>query len=242
MTTRNDFAQRLSNENLTHWERAVAFLWYYRQSQEFEERTAAELAEDMSEEGFPHAHITRLRDSLIRTPYAVRGRRANSFRLNLRYLPELTERFSDFLAQQSPAIQDAVLPAVWVVGTRAYLENMVLQINGCYQFSFYDGCAVLARRLMESLIVEIYISQGRAAEIKNQGTFLQLDGLIAHVCNDPAIQLARNSPGIMHDLKALGDTAAHDRVYITHQLDIDDFKPRLRRLIRELLSISGIRS
>ena len=215
-------------------------MWYYRQSQEYEERTAGELAEDMSEEGFPRAHPSRLRDSLLRTRYVVRGRRGNSFRINIRYLQELTQRFSDFLSEQLPAIRDTVIPASWVTGTRAYLEQMVFQINGCYQFGFHDGCAILSRRLMESLIIEIYITQGRTQEIKNQRTFLQLDDLITHICGDPSVHLSRNSPKTMRELKILGDTAAHDRVYITPQLDIDDFKPRLRRLIRELLSISGI--
>lgn len=241
MTTRSDFARRLSLENLNHWERAVAFLWFYRQSQEYEERTASELAEDMSDEGFPHAHVTRLRDSLLRTRFVVRGRRSNSFRINLRYLSELTEKFTNFLSQQPPTIQDSIIPYDWVVSTRAYLEKLVHQINGCYQFGFYDGCAVLARRLMESLIVETYISQGRTSIIKNQGIFLQLDGLITRICADTAIHLSRNSTKIMGELKLLGDTAAHDRVYITLQIDIDDIKPRIRRLIRELLSISGIR-
>jgi len=38
----------------------------------------------------------------------------------------------------------------------------------------------------------------------------------------------------------LGDTAAHDRKYITPQVDIDDLKARYRRLIQERLSKAGI--
>jgi len=45
----------------------------------------------------------------------------------------------------------------------------------------------------------------------------------------------------MQEVKDLGDTAAHDRVYITQQTDIDDMKPSFRRLIEELLLLAGIK-
>jgi hypothetical protein len=45
----------------------------------------------------------------------------------------------------------------------------------------------------------------------------------------------------MKDIKQLGDTAAHDRTYITPPVDIDDLKPRYRRLINELLEKAGIK-
>jgi len=241
MTARSEFSQRISQDSYTHWERAVAFLWFYRQTQEFEERTAPELADDMSEEGFPHANVTRLRDDLLKTRFVVRGNRKNSFRLNLKYLPYLSEKFKGLLSQPLPEIQDSIIPNEYIAGTRNYLEKMVNQINGCYQFGFYDGCIILSRRLMESLIIETYISQGRAQEIKNQGYFVRLDCLINHICSDPKINLSRNIPVIMREVKDLGDTAAHDRVYITHQYDIDDLKLRLRKLLAELLTISGIR-
>jgi hypothetical protein len=45
----------------------------------------------------------------------------------------------------------------------------------------------------------------------------------------------------MDEVKRLGDTAAHDRTYITHQVDIDELKSRCRRMIAELLRLSGVR-
>jgi hypothetical protein len=52
--------------------------------------------------------------------------------------------------------------------------------------------------------------------------------------------LGRNTPKTMSEVKQLGDTAAHDRTYITPQVDIDDIKARLRRMIAELLEKAGI--
>jgi hypothetical protein len=44
----------------------------------------------------------------------------------------------------------------------------------------------------------------------------------------------------MKNIKDIGDTAAHDRTYITQQTDIDDLKSKYRRLIKELLVLSKI--
>jgi hypothetical protein len=215
-------------------------LWYYRQSQEYEERSSSDLANDLQEEGFPRPHPTRLRDSLRRSQLSVAGRRPGSFRINLRYLAELDEQYSELIGITRVDVEDTVLPFEWVAGTRSYLEGMVRQINGSYQFGFYDCCAVLIRRLVESLIIDVYISSGRHHEIQNQGVFLALDGLIAFISSDNHLVLARNSPISMREIKQMGDTAAHDRVYMTHKLDLDDAMPRIRRTVRELLTLSGI--
>jgi hypothetical protein len=94
---------------------------------------------------------------------------------------------------------------------------------------------------MESLIVEVYISQKRQHEIQTNGVFHNLERLIAYIRNDKNVDLSRNSPSTMDEIKQMGDTAAHDRTYITPPIDIDDVKARYRRLILELLVVSKIK-
>jgi len=241
MTTRHDYSQRLIDLHLHHVDRAIAFLWFYRHTQEFEDRLASELSDDMSEDGFPKAHVTRLNGDLLRSRYVVRGVRPNSFRINIRYLDELNQRYLPFVEAQLPPIQDNFLPSAFVSGTGAYLEQIVREINGCYQFGFYDGCAVLLRRLIESLIIEVYVHNRRANEIRDQNSFFMLDRLINFIVADRTIVLARNTPAAMQEIKQLGDTAAHDRNYITPQIDINDIRYSYRRIIQELLVLSGKR-
>ena len=134
-----------------------------------------------------------------------------------------------------------MVPNDWVKGTRIYLERLVHQINGSYDYGFYDACAVMSRRLMESLIVEIYIHDDRHHEIQNDAVFLGLERLITHVKADKRLTLGRNTPKTMTEVKQLGDTAAHDRVYVTSKQDIDDLLARYRRMLQDLLAASGIR-
>ncbi len=94
---------------------------------------------------------------------------------------------------------------------------------------------------MESLIIETYIHEGRHHEIQNDGVFFGLEKLIAHVRADRKLTLGRNTPKTMTEVKQLGDTAAHDRVYITSKPDIDDLLARYRRMQQDLLAACGIR-
>lgn len=237
---RAQFARRIADLPLTHADRAIAFLWYYAYSQEFDERTPSELASDLHEEGFPRPNVTRLRDDLRRNRFVVRGSRTGTFQLDLRRKATLDEKYAEIVNLKAVVVSGDLVDPNAVAGTRTYLERLVFQINGSYEYGFYDSAAVLMRRLVESLLVEIYIHEKRAAEIRNAGSFLQLERLIAYVRNDQAVTLSRNAPGTMTEIKQLGDTAAHDRVYITQQSDIDHLRPRYRRLLQELLSLSGI--
>ena len=95
---------------------------------------------------------------------------------------------------------------------------------------------------MRSLIIEVYVHSGRQLEIQQNNVFVSLDRLIAHIKSDRNVSLGRTIPKTMDDVKQLGDTAAHDRTYITPQIDIDDIKARYRKMIAELLRNSGIRT
>ena len=242
MKTRAEFAQALAGLDLSHVDRAVAFLWYYRHTQLYEERSASELASDLHDEGFPKPNVTRLGDDLRRCRDTVRGKRIGTFQVDRRRIAQLDDTYLEALGTKVAKVSGAVLPSDTATKTRVYLEKLVHQINGCYEYGFFDGCAVLCRRLMESLLIEIYVGKGRHHEIQQNGVFLPLERLIAHVAADRSIVLGRGTSKTLEDLKKLGDTAAHDRTYITQQLDVDDIKARYRKLIVELLAASGLKS
>lgn len=240
MKSREAFCRAIAALELSHSERAIALLWFYRQTQQFEERSASELADDLRDEGFPRPNPTRLHRKLMESRFTIRGRRAKTFQLDLRRIEDLDASYHNVLGVVDTKVEGAILPPEWFHGTRFYLEKLCHQINGAYEYGFYDGSAVLCRRLMESLILEVYISKGLHHEIKPGGTFLMLDGLIAHIRSHDTIVLSRNAPKTMEAVKQFGDTAAHDRTYITQAKDVDDLKAPYRRLIQELLTLAGI--
>ncbi len=241
MPDRGSFAKALASLSLTHTERAIAFLWYYRHTQEFEERSASELANDLHDEDFPKPNVSRLDADLRQSRYTIRGARAGTYQIDVRRLGELDATYGPHLKIRVVPPSDSLLPQAFVAGTRPYLEQLVLQINAAYDHGLYDASAVIARRLMESLIIELYVSQKRHAEIQHAGNFLGLEALINHMLTDASVAKSSNLRRTAPKVKALGDTAAHDRTYITRKSDIDDLKLDYSRLISELLRLSGVR-
>ncbi len=242
MATRREFARQIAALNLSTLERAVAFLWYYSATQEYEERTASELAADLHDEGFPKPNVSRLQAQLRTSRQTRRGKRPGTFQIDVRVIPLLNESYLDFLGVKQVEVVGAVLPVNSLKGTRRYLEQLSHQINASYESGLFDGAAVLMRRLMESLLLEIYISRGRQSEIQSNGTFLMLSRLIAYVKSDGSLSLSRAFARTVDEIKQLGDTAAHDRTYLTQMIDIDDLKARYRKLIEELLVLAKVRS
>lgn len=234
------FLRAIAKLNLPPVERAVALLWYYTATQQFEERTAGELVRDLAEAGFPKMNSGRLEEQLRGSGYVIRGRRSRSFRINLQQRDELDEKYGQFADVRVPKVSDVVLPMELVRNSLPHLERLALQINGSYDFGFFDACAVLCRRVIESLIIQIYLHQRRAEEIRGGGVFLALERLIGKIEADSLIVLSRNAPRYMREVKQVGDTAAHDRSSITLKQDIDDIKLGFRKIVQELLGHAGL--
>lgn len=241
MINRSKFAQKIASLRMDHVKRSIALLWYYRQTQEYEERSASELAKDLHEENFPKPNVTLLKDKLKRSKYTIKGKQKGTFQLDVRKIPELDSKYASLLKLRMHHPSDTLIPSEWVKGTRSYLGKIVNQINGCYELGHFDCCAVMCRRLMESLIIEVYMSNKRHNEIQYNRIFLPLEKLVSYICADNSIQLNRNTPKTMTRIKEIGDTAAHDRVYITQQQDIDDIKHKYRRMVEELLTLAKIK-
>ena len=62
---------------------------------------------------------------------------------------------------------EMVIAGSLVANTRGYIERVVAQINGTYENGWYDGCAVMIRRLLETLIVEAFENYKIATKIQN---------------------------------------------------------------------------
>jgi len=138
------------------------------------------------------------------------------------------------------AAEDVLPKDEFASTTRKYLLAMVDEINGCYQFGFYDGCAVMCRRLMETLLIEVFEHLKAGDKIKADGEYIGLGDIISRARGGQHFKLQRGSADVMEAIKLLGDTAAHSRMYITKQPDIDDQRFKYRKVISELLHLAGM--
>lgn len=140
------------------------------------------------------------------------------------------------------AESEKIVPASVVRGTRGYIEKIANQINGCYEKGWYDACAVMIRRLIETLLVEAFESKKIEAKIKNpQGDFLFLEELIDKALSETAWNLSRNTKRALPRLKKVGDLSAHSRRYNAHYKDIEAIIDDVRIVVQEFVYLASLK-
>ena len=136
-----------------------------------------------------------------------------------------------------------VLPFSLVRGTRGYIERVVNQMNGCYEKGWFDGCAVMMRRLIETLIIECFEKSGIADTIKDErtGEFLYLRDLIDRLLHEKSWNLCRITKQALPKLKNVGDQSAHSRRYNANREDIDKLANDFRVVCQELIYLAQLK-
>jgi hypothetical protein len=137
---------------------------------------------------------------------------------------------------------ESLLPYAMVTGTRGYIVKVANQINGCYEKGWFDGCAVMMRRMIETLIIECYEKYKIEANIKGpSGEFLYLADLIDRMLQETAWSLGRNVKVALPKLKIVGDKSAHSRRYNAHREDIDKLATEFRDVCQELIYLANLK-
>lgn len=140
------------------------------------------------------------------------------------------------------AESEQVIPVSVIRDTRGYLEKTANQINGCYEHGWFDACAVMIRRLVETLIIEAFEHNGIAHKIQDAtGNFVRLEDLITLTLSEQQWNLTRNTKRGLPKLKSLGDLSAHSRRYVAHRQDIERVIDDLRVVAQEMLYLAGLK-
>lgn len=141
-----------------------------------------------------------------------------------------------------PAVGQAVVPFAVVRGTRGYIEKIANQVNGSYDRGWYDACAVMLRRLIDTLLIESFEKHKVDFKIKSAGgEFLRLEEIIDQALIESSWNLGRNAKSALPRLKKLGDLSAHARRYNARLPDIHPLLPDVRVVVEELVYIAGLK-
>ena len=221
-------------------ERAIALLWWHGLENHDVGKSASQLANDLEAAGFGQQNATRLRTSLEKDRRVTKTR-LGTFCIRATARALLDTEYLDLLQTRPIRRSNSIVPLELFVGTRLYIERVVLQLNASYDAGLYDCCAVMCRRLLETLIIEVYEAHTRAGELKGgDGHFMMFSGLLSVIERDKAFNLGRNSIQGLRDFKKLGDLSAHNRRYNARSDDIDRIRDGLRVAIEELLNLAKL--
>ncbi|AFZ23202.1 hypothetical protein Cylst_0876 [Cylindrospermum stagnale PCC 7417] len=136
----------------------------------------------------------------------------------------------------------ALFPMEIVQDTRDYVFRIAQQVNTCYANACYDACAVMLRRLIETLIIECFEHNAIASKIKDtNNNYVNLDQMIGNFINESIFNLSRETKNNLHKLKAIGDKSAHNRYYTANRDPLDNLSQEIHVIIRELVNKSGVK-
>ncbi|WP_108098262.1 DUF4145 domain-containing protein [Pseudomonas sp. GV071] len=136
----------------------------------------------------------------------------------------------------------SIIPHALIRGTRGYLEKIMHQANGCYANGWYDACAVMIRRLIETLIIETFETYNLAHKIQGpSGDFLYLSDLINITLSEQSWNLSRNAKQALPKLKDIGDKSAHSRRFNAVRHDIDKIQADIRVVVQELTYLAQLK-
>jgi hypothetical protein len=224
------------------YQKALAVLLWHSENGKVEEMTAGALVRVMHENGLGASNSTSLKQTIARTKLATK--RGNTFRLKAAGKLEIQQWLKGLFDEREPEVShsDGFLPSDIWQGTRGFLEKVCIQLNGCYKFGYYDAAAVMVRRIVETLIIEVYVHVKRDLEIKDSdGNYLMLSGLVGKTLGTNGLSVGRDTKKNLQALKDLGDRSAHKRNYNAIKNDLEKVQTPLRVTVDELINLSELK-
>lgn len=145
-------------------------------------------------------------------------------------------------AVPAPRIDEGLFPlSILTVANRGYLVTVGRQMNGCFTSGWYDGAAVMMRRLLEISIIEAFEGKKVAAQIRDKdGNYFQLTELISRTLSEPALPLSRNAKKALPGLRDVGHMSAHGRFFTAKKEDLESNRAGCRVVVEELLHHAGL--
>lgn len=237
-----DFCIRLNQLELSNAQRALSILWFHDCETTGVYMKASALARTIYTAGLGNPNPTQLEGAIAKTKLALKSNAG--FKLK----PTERDTIRNWLVlilegvTADVDLEHGYLPeAIWK-NTRGYIEKIAFQVNGCFQYGFYDGVSVLLRRLIETLLIECYEHNKTQARIADpDSNYFMLARIISDAVDKGGLSLGRETKTVLRELKALGDRAAHNRRYNTVRADLEKTRLGVRLVVDELIQLAELR-
>ncbi len=244
MSKLKDFLERIEEEKLSFVEKSRAILWFCSLENKIIGMSTKDICKVIEVDlGYARQNESRFNKKLaVEKKSFVRVAGTKLWKLQPQIKKELDVVYGLILnLPKKHNVTSSVLPQNVFLGTRGYIEKVVFQINASYDYGLYDCCAVMCRRLLETLLIELYESVLRTDFIKDRdGNFFMFAELLRIFEGDTIFSMSRNGKKGLSDFKKLGDLSAHSRRFNATKDDIDRVRDGLRVASEELLHMSKL--
>lgn len=237
--TPKDFLSLQEIHDLKLVDRFVALLWWHHHYSNGVFITLDQLCQESEAAGYPAINKSRDGKKISKDVRTSTQPKGGAYKINLRAVKKMDEQYLSLLKNKPLQKSDTLFSMDDFKSTRGYIERVVQQINVSYDTQLYDCCAVMVRRLLETLIIEIYESKNRADEIKgSDNCFMMFSGLLSFLEKDKNINVGRQTMKGLSDFKAIADSSAHNRRFNASKKDIDDKIGGVQLAVSELRQLA----
>jgi hypothetical protein len=240
--TPEQFSKACGLDSLSEVDKVCHLAFFHLKKNNVQEFNAAHAARWLIASGGAAPNRTRLEDKLRGSRKTVRA--PGGFRLTNDYVRDLEQKYPQ-MSQKSQEIVDegTILPEADYKNTRGYIETLAKQINACYEYNCFDGCAVIMRRLEEVLLILAYRHLSIDAAIKDaNGNYFMLEGIVNDAKTNGTLNLSRNAKNDIETFRELGNFSAHKIEYTCKREYIRTEIQKFRALVNELLHKAGLRT
>ena len=236
------FCEKVDLNDKNEVEKTAHFILFLSIKNDKDKFPLSDIMDLFENQNYSMPNRSRLKNN-IRNARSILIDKDGFVRLHATKLKEFKQLYPLFFEDnESIEVFENILPKSLFLGTRGYIERLSLQINSCYEYNLFDGCAVLMRRLLEILLVMSYQAKSIEAEIKDSsGNYLMLERIVAKAIGNTTLDLSRNLKANLNDYRDLGNFAAHKIHFNTNKFDIDKVKTHYRVDVEELLYKAGVK-
>lgn len=134
------------------------------------------------------------------------------------------------------------LPMDIVDSTRGYVVKVAQQVNRCFQHDCLDACGVMTRRLLETLIIEVFEKKGIADKIKDaNGNYLMFADLVSKLMNTPETPVGRTTHRELPGIAIVLNNCAHSRTFNIGRGQLMRYHAFIVIAVQELVGLWDIR-
>ena len=231
---------------LSQAQKAVALLWFHDREEPGIRLKAGELTRVIRDFGLGNPNSTQLGQAIKKTKLVHSS--AGGFQIKPTAKATVEGWVESIIGPQKPDVDQNMgyIPKPVWTDTRRYIERTAEELNGCYQYGFYNGAGVLLRRLIETLLIETFEQLKRGEEIRQDDNYFMLKDIIKRAVESSGLPLGRESRNALKsaltDAKTIGDRSAHNRYYMATQPDLDKLQSGMRLVVEELIQLGDLKN
>lgn len=227
----NDFLNLPSSSQIDYF---IYFLLYEKKIEGIKAKDVAECFEELNL--VPYSNIPSY---LSKNSQRGKGQKFLK-RKDLYFLENSTRNIieTEIKKEFEPEASNNLFPLSIFDSTRGYLIAFAKEAACAYDYSLYNSCFFMLRKIIETLIIDLFERNEIENKIKNtNGNYIMLSELFSQLLTEAKWQLSKTVKQDIPKIKKLADSSVHNKRFSAKKPDIENIKVDIRIIFQELINL-----